>query len=171
TSPGAGPASAKAAARRRAPAQTAAVCLRRFRSGSAEDVPRLNRPARAHHQRVRDAIEYAEHEDQSVALFWQLHYVGCELPHRRIDDRAAIAEERKHVTELDAVGAAAVECNNRKLPGFTDRGEAAVKRYDAALHVCGGCMRRIAHNVRPSRGHEAIANADLLGHRRDLDCG
>jgi len=121
--------------------------------GRLNHIQRADRPRDVHDQRVGYPVEDAKHKRQSGALVGQLDAgIRCIRRLGDIANSAAEVVEREHVADLDLVGAAAVDADDRVGTGFPDLAKPPVDRYHATADLRVGRMWRIGNGLRFARG-------------------
>src|SRR5687768_7313458 len=90
-------------------------------------IERRDRPRDLHDERIGYPVEHAKHKRESRALVGQLNLrISGSAPLGHVTDSAATVVQREHVSDLDAVGLAAVDADDRLWTGFTDLRHATV---------------------------------------------
>src|SRR5512135_49602 len=126
----------------------------------------MHRPRNSHYQCVGYPVEDSEHKYKPVALLWQFDLrTGLIWILGRLRHRSAIAIQSHDVPDLDAIGAAAVDRDDRVRASFTYLAQALIDRHDAAPDENAGSVRRVIDRLRRPRRNKLVATPDFL---RDL---
>jgi hypothetical protein len=118
-----------------------------------EAVARQRGLCRLQDQRVRDTVEYAEHEEQADALVGQLDQRTL-LDGLVVGDRPFVPQ-RQHVAALEAVVRAAIDRDDLVDAG---RQRVAVQRDHSSVHFSRRRVRDERSEVVHLRRHQAIAD-------------